>query len=133
MFFDGFVVSLHYLPHFLAPKVGSVNYIKKKKKKRQKFRIYKTNTNVKLIIVNSCFTLFFWQVLCDGRCQWGRERRESVTCTDSGNKGMPYVRLSLTFTWLSQQQHLAVWWPNVRYHSRCVSLYLIKVFLWLKD
>ena len=32
MFFDGFVISLHYLPHFLAPKVGSINYIKKKKK-----------------------------------------------------------------------------------------------------
>lgn len=31
MFLYGLIVSLHDLHHFLAPKVGSVSYIKKKK------------------------------------------------------------------------------------------------------
>lgn len=32
MFFYGFVVSLHHLHHFLARKVGNINYIKIKGK-----------------------------------------------------------------------------------------------------
>lgn len=112
MFLYGLIVSLHDLHHFLAPKVGSISYIKKKKS--QALGIYRTNTIIWLVVVHSWSPLFFQQVLSDVRYQQGQSRHVcQATCVVSGNKTMSYKRTSVQPHLASQQQRWAVWQPHV--------------------